>query len=100
MQQSQTPRERPGCRHEPTSPLRVTRSFVLHARSFQEIIERERAAPTLLPCSVCATAGCSLASGSDIGSVSPEQSLKAALSELHTGPAAASSCWSEELLSR
>ena len=63
--------------------------MVLHARSFQEIIERERAAPTLLPCSVCATAGCSLASGSDIGSVSPEQSLKAALSELHTGPAAA-----------
>ena len=59
-----------------------------HARSFQEIIDRERAAPTLLP-SVCATAGSSLASGSDIGSVSPERSLKAALSELHISPAAA-----------
>ena len=45
--------------------------MVRHARSFQEIIDRERAAPTLLP-SVCATAGSSLASGSDIGSVSPE----------------------------
>ena len=63
--------------------------MVLHARSFQEIIERERAATSLLPCSVCATAGSSLVSGSDIGSVSPERSLKAALSELHTGPAAA-----------
>lgn len=62
--------------------------MVRHARSFQEIIDRERAAPTLLP-SVCATAGSSLASGSDIGSVSPERSLKAALCELHISPTAA-----------
>ena len=62
--------------------------MVRHARSFQEIIDRERAAPTLLP-SVCATAGSSLASGSDIGSVSPERSLKAAFCELHISPTAA-----------
>ena len=45
-----------------------------HARSFEEIIDRARATPAVLPCSVCATAGSSLASGSDLGSVSPERS--------------------------
>ena len=68
---------------------------MVHARSFQEIIERERerAASALLP-SVCATAG-SLISSNDISSVSPERSTyalrapEAALSEHYAGPTTA-----------
>ena len=70
--------------------------MVLHARSFQEIIKRERIAdPALLPVSVCATAGSSLGSSlgsrSYIGSASSEwsleRSLKSALSEIQADPA-------------
>ena len=72
--------------------------MVLHARSFQEIIKRERIAdPALLPVSVCATAGSSLGSSlgsrSYIGSASSEwsleRSLKSALSEIQADPAMA-----------
>ena len=59
----------------------------VHARSFEEIIDRARAAPAVLPSSVCATAGSSLASGSDLGSVSPERS-EPGEALLHTSPAA------------
>ena len=56
-----------------------------HARSFEEIIDRARAAPAVLPCSVCATAGSSLASGSDLGSPKRSDPGEALL---HTSPAA------------
>ena len=58
-----------------------------HARTFEEIIDRARAAAAVLPSSVCATAGSSLASGSDLGSVSPERSDPGE-ALLHTSPAA------------